>query len=449
MKQYLGTFCKCFGLDIKIAMNFLKEQYPESSFTELSILSKEQENIVKNNISMLQDKRDFCTVREMSLKLNISIDKLLAYLKEIGFAKDAMTLLLLKSKVDRGTYNRIQENRQYILSKYYECVTRVAEDLNIHYLLIYYQLKVEYDKIDNVSRFLSESEYQYIVKHKEELQKLTSKFFWIDDLTKTQEISPYVIHLFLKFNESVMGINQIPNSIVFPNTILDVEKKYFIICKYSELEQLQEKIFKKGKEYITKTYPSILLLKNLSVSRDYLVCLLRNIGYEPSFDYTLEQLYYLKEIYTLKEDFAKASIVKDAICNISSREVEILRFKYENLVLQGQLCPYCGGSDFVGYVDVDEDGRLECSCGASVTIRKGLPLGRLADEQLRALRIEFHEHFDSIISLKKIKKDALYRILSKKMNIPYLRTHAAKFDNRQCMQAIEILKEILSELSTK
>jgi hypothetical protein len=78
----------------------------------------------------------------------------------------------------------------------------------------------------------------------------------------------------------------------------------------------------------------------------------------------------------------------------------------------------------------------------------GKPLGRLADADLRRIKIKVHEAFDPLWMNR--KRNIAYNALAKVMNINRKDCHIGLFDTDQCLKAIEacnyglVLDEILS-----
>lgn len=118
-------------------------------------------------------------------------------------------------------------------------------------------------------------------------------------------------------------------------------------------------------------------------------------------------------------------------------------------------CPYCGGKallkssleiyrDDYGYVYVCENYP---NCNAYVgTHKKTLkPLGRLANEELRKLKITAHLYFDSLWKHREKQGDSnprtiAYKWLSEKLNMSINDTHIGYFDKETTEKVIELCK---------
>lgn len=128
------------------------------------------------------------------------------------------------------------------------------------------------------------------------------------------------------------------------------------------------------------------------------------------------------------------------------------------------ICPYCGkparfmpssehiyhGRNFGGVWDCLDP----CMAWVGANRTTGAPLGRLADAELRSLKIQTHAAFDPVwrnvleaypdvtVAPKKLLQVArgrAYRWLSVQMGIPQTECHIAAFGPEQCRQALEII----------
>ena len=109
-------------------------------------------------------------------------------------------------------------------------------------------------------------------------------------------------------------------------------------------------------------------------------------------------------------------------------------------------CPICGGSsirliqDRYGY-------RYECdTCQASVGCHKGTtrPLGVLADEDTKKLRIKCHELFDKKWRNRR-ERNALYKQMADLMGISPESCHFALMSKEQLEKAVSILNDWRTE----
>ena len=118
------------------------------------------------------------------------------------------------------------------------------------------------------------------------------------------------------------------------------------------------------------------------------------------------------------------------------------------------MCDYCGKqSHFVDSTIVY--GRsygmiYYCpGCKAWVGVHKGtdVPLGRLADAQLRKAKIAAHAAFDTIWRRRRTTRKEAYKWLSEQMGLPVEKTHIGMFDLAQCEQVITLCKKRMEESS--
>lgn len=119
-------------------------------------------------------------------------------------------------------------------------------------------------------------------------------------------------------------------------------------------------------------------------------------------------------------------------------------------------CPYCMKKAV--YTDSAEiyGGRsygmiyLCRQCDAYVGVHEGSdkPKGRLADASLCKLKVAAHSIFDPMWKFKTgpfyHRRKAAYMWLSEQMGLPVKETHIGMFDEKQCMQVIEICKKGLT-----
>lgn len=119
------------------------------------------------------------------------------------------------------------------------------------------------------------------------------------------------------------------------------------------------------------------------------------------------------------------------------------------------VCDYCGRwADLVTGKDVCPHRKdlvnrrfYRCvPCEAYVGCHPGtdMPLGRLANAELRAAKQEFHAIFDPHWKRAKYKsqgRTACYRRLADQMGIPMNTCHIGMFDVDQCRIAIQFIKQ--------
>lgn len=81
-------------------------------------------------------------------------------------------------------------------------------------------------------------------------------------------------------------------------------------------------------------------------------------------------------------------------------------------------------------------------CGAYVGVHKGtdVPLGRLANAELRYWKMQAHAAFDPLWKYGKFKgfRKVAYGWLSDQLSLPPEKTHIGMFDVDQCKKVIEV-----------
>lgn len=117
-----------------------------------------------------------------------------------------------------------------------------------------------------------------------------------------------------------------------------------------------------------------------------------------------------------------------------------------DLVMQGRLCPYCNTKTEY------RDGKWECpQCMAYVECHRGTmaAMGFVARPSLRKLRHELHKAMDALWMGGLINRGELYYKMRIKMGLTKAECHVAKFDEKLCMRAFEVLEEIKEELKNE
>lgn len=119
-------------------------------------------------------------------------------------------------------------------------------------------------------------------------------------------------------------------------------------------------------------------------------------------------------------------------------------------------CRYCGSpvvltsnSEIYGR----EYGNGKCylcrDCKAFVGVHTGttIPLGTLANDELRKARNKAHNEFDKLWKnpTRIMTRYNAYNWLSQKLNLNLKDTHIALFEKEQCEQVIKLVKEKLGE----
>ena len=118
-------------------------------------------------------------------------------------------------------------------------------------------------------------------------------------------------------------------------------------------------------------------------------------------------------------------------------------------------CPYCAKqailSDSSTIYGKDYGKVYLCinypACDAFVGVHKGTdkPLGTLANSELRDLRKKAHKLFDSIWHEREMSRKDAYSWLASEMGLSKTKTHIAMFNESQCQQVIEMMKERIKE----
>lgn len=84
------------------------------------------------------------------------------------------------------------------------------------------------------------------------------------------------------------------------------------------------------------------------------------------------------------------------------------------------------------YVGCHADGAWLYTAEGKVVSDGTLPLGRLADAELRAAKQRAHAAFDPLWKEEGIPRKAAYAWLAKKMGVPVEQCHIGEFDVQQC-----------------
>lgn len=124
--------------------------------------------------------------------------------------------------------------------------------------------------------------------------------------------------------------------------------------------------------------------------------------------------------------------------------------------MSGTRCPYCGSPIVLRSADgIYRDNKSNtmlyvCSkypeCDAYVRIREGsgnIPVGSLANGELRALRIEAHRHFDRIHQTGLMSKQEAYAWLSHILASPMAYAHIGQLGEYYCNVVIDESKRFL------
>lgn len=136
----------------------------------------------------------------------------------------------------------------------------------------------------------------------------------------------------------------------------------------------------------------------------------------------------------------------------------------QKLILTGKICPYCfRPTEYVDSSEIYSGNKnygmfyLCRPCKAWVGVHRKTSqkaLGRLADRDLRKLKMQAHDFFDFLWKRKMEKgiskknaRHAAYDWLSKELGIERELTHIGMFDNEQCKMAIELCRPHFNRLT--
>jgi hypothetical protein len=117
-------------------------------------------------------------------------------------------------------------------------------------------------------------------------------------------------------------------------------------------------------------------------------------------------------------------------------------------------CDYCGnpaclvtGKDIYPHLTHLHTNKFwQClPCRAYVGVHKGSstnkPLGRLADAELRRMKIQVHDLFDPLWKSGKMNRHAAYKWLANELGIDPRECHVGMFDNDRCARALRVLSK--------
>jgi zinc-finger-containing domain len=116
-------------------------------------------------------------------------------------------------------------------------------------------------------------------------------------------------------------------------------------------------------------------------------------------------------------------------------------------MLHALRCPICGsgtkemtetqiyGREYKGVKMIACENYPKCNSYVGTHKDTGIPLGRLADHELRIARKEAHDVFDRLWKLAHMTRQQAYEELSSQLDLdPYL-THFAYFSKDTCLKA--------------
>ena len=130
--------------------------------------------------------------------------------------------------------------------------------------------------------------------------------------------------------------------------------------------------------------------------------------------------------------------------------------KRKGINADGMRCPYCGGT--VQYRSADgiyqdnQKGTMlyVCShypeCDAYVRVHAGtkIPVGSMANHELRALRRSAHEYFDQLFKSGYMTKEDAYLWLAELISAPLSQAHIGYLGEYYCRLVIEECKKLLA-----
>ena len=93
------------------------------------------------------------------------------------------------------------------------------------------------------------------------------------------------------------------------------------------------------------------------------------------------------------------------------------------------------------YVGCHAPGAVYYENGKRKTYTNGVPLGRLANAELREWKKRAHAAFDPVWKSARMSRREAYAWLSAKMNIPIAACHIGMFTPDQCRQVVSICEQ--------
>ena len=118
-------------------------------------------------------------------------------------------------------------------------------------------------------------------------------------------------------------------------------------------------------------------------------------------------------------------------------------------------CPQCGGTAILRsaaeiYADPRRKDRMyvcsnypQCRCYVSTYPGTNIPMGTLADGDLRQLRIQAHHKFDQVWKSGIMTRDNAYRWMADSFGIPMQEAHIAMFGAYRCKELIRQCNQVL------
>ncbi len=141
-----------------------------------------------------------------------------------------------------------------------------------------------------------------------------------------------------------------------------------------------------------------------------------------------------------------ANIVTETenIFNVKFDKTNIGLYKDRSVICE------CGGACLFNSAVASRPTWYCPKCGASVGVHKGtnIPLGNPTSGDTSLKRIKIHEEIDRVVE-SGMERYHVYKLLAKKMGLNMEDTHAGKFNEKQCDEAIDILKSIKGKFNLK
>ncbi len=123
------------------------------------------------------------------------------------------------------------------------------------------------------------------------------------------------------------------------------------------------------------------------------------------------------------------------------------------------ICPYCGAkatlhpSKYVYGKDTKTDGLLyvcdkypECDSYVGAHLKTKLPMGTLANGDLRNKRIKAHRTFDTIWQSGVMTKEYAYKWMEIKLGLSSNQAHIGMFNESMCDKLIEACNQVFGNL---
>lgn len=115
------------------------------------------------------------------------------------------------------------------------------------------------------------------------------------------------------------------------------------------------------------------------------------------------------------------------------------------------VCPYCNQQAKLVDSSVIYNGRsfgmiwlckpCDAYVGTHRNSKEHVPLGRLANKELRMWKMKAHAVFDPLWRSGKMTRDAAYSMLRNVMGMTESQAHIGKFDVEDCKRLVEVLKK--------